>query len=57
MEDGMLVGILVPLGAFAMVVLVVWVAHLAKKSGVREQAELQRRFLDKFGSGQEGSIF
>jgi hypothetical protein len=53
----MAVATLIPLGAFAMVVLIVWMVHLAKRNRLREQAELQRHFLDKFGSGQELTQF
>jgi hypothetical protein len=51
------VGFLVPLGAFAMVVLIVWLVHLSNKNKIREQAELQRHFLNKFGTGQELTQF
>ena len=54
---GEAVGFLVPLGAFAMVVLIVWLVNLSHKNKIREQAELQRHFLNKFGSGQELTQF
>jgi hypothetical protein len=57
MDDGMLIGLIIPLGAFAMVVLIVLMLHLARKHKIREQVGLQRHFLDKFNSGQELTQF
>jgi hypothetical protein len=58
MDNGtMFVSVLVPIGAFAMVVLIVWLVHLANRHKLREQAELQRHFLNKFSTGQELAQF
>ena len=54
---GEAVGFLVPLGAFAMVVLIVWLVNLSNKHKRSEQGELQRHFLNKFSSGQELTQF
>jgi hypothetical protein len=51
------VGLVVPLGAFAMVVLIVWLVHKKVQHKIHEQAELQKHFLNKFGSGQELTQF
>jgi hypothetical protein len=56
LED-VLVPILVPIATFAMIVLIVWLAHLSRKHLIHEQAELRRRLLDKFNSGQELTQF
>jgi hypothetical protein len=53
----MLVSLFVPLGTFAMVILIILMVHMAKKHRIREQVELQKHFLDKFGSGQELTQF
>lgn len=49
--------VLVPLAAFAMVVLLVWIGHQSKATRTREQGEIRKRLLDKFTSGQELSEF
>ena len=49
--------ILVPLGLFAMIVLLVWVAHRSREAEGKHRAETQKHFLDKFGSGQELADF
>jgi hypothetical protein len=54
---GEAIGMIVPLGAFAMVVLIVWMVHQKGQHKIREQAELQKHFLNKFGSGQELTQF
>jgi len=46
-------GILIPLGSFAMVVLLVWIGTQVKRTHLQQQAEVRRRLLDKFGSGQK----
>ena len=51
------VAFLVPLGAFAMVVMIVWLVHLSNKHKIGQQAELQRHFLNKFGTGVELTQF
>jgi hypothetical protein len=56
-DEGMIVGMVVPVALFSMVVLIIWLFNLAKKHKLREQAELQRHFLDKFSSGQELTQF
>ena len=52
MED-----ILVPLGAFAMVVLVVWFSIRSHQVRFQAKADLHRQLLDKFTSGSELSQF
>jgi hypothetical protein len=54
---GEAIGMMVPLGTFAMVVLIVWMVHQKGRHKIHEQAELQRHFLGKFGSGQELTQF
>ena len=48
---------LVPLGFFAMIVLVIWVVHRSKEIRAKARAETQRLFLDKFESGKELAEF
>ena len=50
-------GLLVPLGAFAMVVLIVWVANQSQQHKVSQQAELQKQFMNKFVTAQELTQF
>ncbi len=50
-------GIFVPISVFAMVVLIVWIAHESKKHAIQQRAELRRHLLDKFSSGQDLSQF
>ncbi len=45
--------IIVPVAAFAMVVLLVWFGHKVKKTRIQEQGELRKRMLEKFSSGHE----
>ena len=49
--------VLVPLAAFAMVVLLVGFSYKLKGARVQEQGEMRKRLLDKFGSGIELSEF
>jgi ABC-type transport system involved in cytochrome bd biosynthesis fused ATPase/permease subunit len=49
--------VLVPLAAFAMVVLLVGFSYKLKKARVQEQGELRKRLLDKFSSGTELTEF
>jgi hypothetical protein len=49
--------VLVPIAAFAMVVLLVWFGHKVKRTRIQEQGELRKRLLDKFSSGQELTEF
>jgi len=53
----LLQNVLVPLGVFAMVVLLVWFDHRSKRTALTERAELRKHFLDKFGSGRELTEF
>ena len=48
----MVVGILVPLGLFAMVVLVVWIENITRSRQKDRQAEIVRRTIDKFSTGE-----
>ena len=58
MDTGtVLTSTLVPLGMCAMLVLIAWMVHLGKRHQMREQAELQRHFLNKFSSAQELTQF
>ena len=47
----------VPLGLFAMIVLLVWFSHRQKQARARDRAELNKHFLDKFTSGQDLTEF
>ena len=49
--------VLVPLAAFAMVVLLVGFSYKLKRARVQEQGEMRKRLLDKFSSGTELSEF
>ncbi len=49
--------IVVPVALFAMVVLIIWIAHLSNRSRIQQRAELRRHLLDKFNSGQDLSQF
>jgi hypothetical protein len=51
------VGILLPLGAFVMVAIIVWVASNEKQAKARYRAEVQKELIAKFGSGRELSEF
>lgn len=51
------VEILVPIAVFAMVVLIVYIAHLSRKHAMQQRAELRRHLLDKFNSGQDLTQF
>jgi hypothetical protein len=52
-----LVPILVPIGFFAMVVLLVWLGVRRRQAQFLAQSELRRQLLDKFGSAQELTAF
>jgi flagellar basal body-associated protein FliL len=54
--EGMVV-VLIPLAAFAMVVLIVWIGHQSSRHSIHEKAELRRQLLSKFGSAQELTEF
>ena len=49
--------IIVPVAVFAMVVLLVWIGHKSKMNRLHEQAEMRKRLLDKFSSGNELTEF
>ena len=49
--------VLVPIAAFAMVVLLVAFGYKTKRARIEEQGETRKRLLDKFNSGQELSEF
>ena len=49
--------VLVPLGVFAMIVLLVWLDNRQKQAKARERAEMNKHFLDKFSSGQDLTEF
>ena len=53
----MVVPMVVVLGAFSMVVLLVWFGHRSRERESGNRAETQKRFLDKFGSGSELADF
>jgi flagellar basal body-associated protein FliL len=55
MED--IIALLIPFGAFAMVVLIVWMGHQSSRHSIHEKAELRRQLLGKFGSAQELTEF
>jgi hypothetical protein len=48
---------LIPVGAFIMVAIIVWVASLEKQAKARYRAEVQKELIAKFGSGRELSEF
>lgn len=52
-----MIGVLVPFGAFLMVVIIVWVASQEKQAKARYRAEVQKELIAKFGSGRELSEF
>jgi hypothetical protein len=52
-----MIGFVVPLGAFLMVVIIVWVASQEKQAKARYRAEVQRELIAKFGSGRELAEF
>lgn len=54
---GVLVPILVPLGFFALVIAIVWLAIRHKQAKMRARAEFNKQLLDKFSSGQEFAAF
>ena len=55
--ENILIPIIVPLGAFAMVVLLAWLRHRTNEAKLRTQSEAQRQLVEKFGSGKELSEF
>ena len=57
MAIGALTGLLVPLGVFAMVILLVWISHRSNEVEARTRAETQKHLMDKFGSGRELAEF
>ena len=57
MAIGALTGLLVPLGVFAMVILLVWISHRSNEVEARTRAETQKYLMDKFGSGRELAEF
>lgn len=50
-------GVLIPFGAFIMVIIIVWVASQEKQAKARYRAEVQRELIAKFSSGRELSEF
>src|SRR5207249_6054363 len=55
--ENILIPLIVPLGAFAMVVLLAWLKHRTNEAKLRTQSEAQRQLVEKFGSGKELSEF
>lgn len=49
--------VIVPIALIAMVVLLVWFGHRAKRARMQEQGELRKRMLDKFSTGSELTEF
>jgi hypothetical protein len=49
--------LLIPLGFFAVVVLIYWLKRRADEVKVKARAESRRQLFDKFGSGQELMTF
>jgi len=47
------VSILVPLGFFAMVVVIFWLVTRQRQTRIRARVEIQKQLLDKFNSGRE----
>jgi len=50
-------GVLIPLGAFVMVVFIVWFGTREKQARNQARAELNKQLLDKFASAQELTEF
>jgi hypothetical protein len=50
-------GILVPLGFFAVILAIVWLALRNGQARIRARSEFHKQLLDKFGSGQEFTAF
>ena len=48
---------LIPIAAFAMVVLLVWIGHQSKRNEIQEKTALRKQLLDKFGSANELTAF
>ena len=48
---------LVPIGLFAMIVLLIWLSSRHKQAKARARAELNKHFLGKFTSGQDLTEF
>lgn len=45
-------GLIIPLGSFAMVVLLVWIQGINRRREREQQAEIVRQVIDKFSSGE-----
>ena len=43
---------LVPLGVFAMVVLILWLSHVTRRRAQEQRAEIVRRMIEKFSTGE-----
>ena len=43
---------LVPLGVFAMVVLIIWLSHVTRRRAQEQRAQIVRRMIDKFSTGE-----
>lgn len=43
---------LIPLGVFAMVVLILWFSHVTRRRAQEQRAEIIRRMIDKFSTGE-----
>lgn len=52
-----LVALGIPFCLFAMVVLLVWIRYHSRQVEAKTRAEIQKHFLDKFGSGKELAEF
>lgn len=52
-----IIPMLIPFGAFIMVVFIVWFATREKQARTQARAELNKQLLDKFTSGQELTEF
>jgi hypothetical protein len=52
-----MVEIVVPLGFFALVILLVWLGLRSRKARLEAKSDFGQRLLDKFGSGQEFTSF
>jgi hypothetical protein len=50
-------GLLVPLGFFALIFAILWLASRKRHAQIQAQAEFHKQLLDKFGSGREFSEF
>jgi hypothetical protein len=52
-----MIALLIPFGAFIMVIIITWVASQEKQAKARYRAEVQKELIAKFGTGRELTEF